>query len=101
MGYREMLSVPAENQGVVKGEAGEAGEGSKGIKNDQMQRRISPNIQNKRTPTLLYLAAIIIRIFGEEPACVENRRGNYCIIPKLPSIGRSPTFPSFQSQRLE
>lgn len=83
------ISVPAENQGVVKGEAGEY----------QMQRSTSPNIQNKRAPTLRYLTAIIIRIFGEEHACAENRRGNYCIMPKLLQSGAS--FPSSQSQRVE
>ena len=96
MGDWGKLSVPAENQGVVKGDASEGSDATN-------SRSTSLNIQ-KRAPTLRNPAVIIIRIFGEEPVCqyAENQRGNYCIMPrfKLLQIGRSAAGSPFQSQHL-
>ena len=73
---RESFSVPAENQGVV--EKGEASENEAPV-------QIYETRECPRFITWLRLAAIIIRISGEKPGCVENRRGNYCFMRELPS----------------
>ena len=83
VGDKGKLSVPAENQGVVKGEAGEGSDatkhGSKYTKRESAYASL---------PVCDYHP-----YFGDEPACTENRRGNYCIMQVTFNERSAASFP--------